>query len=315
MTIYFLETVHERLAERLTAAGHTCIEAFSVQRADVLAGQISDAHGLVVRSRFHVDAPLLAALPELRFIARSGSGLENIDLPTAAFRNVAVYNSPEGNRVAVGEHTLGMLLALLHKLHVADRSVRAGAWLREAHRGLELSGRTVGIIGFGQMGSAFAQRLQGFECRILAYDKYRTDWPAQPGLQAVDEATLLAESDVISLHLPLTDETHHLVSSHWLQRLGKSPMLINTSRGPIASTGALAEGLQRGWISGAALDVLEEEGRDLLNLTTRSEALEALAADPRVIFSPHVAGWTQESYFKLSDVLADKVLTAFPQPH
>ena len=314
MKIYFLETVHERLAERLTAAGHTCIEAFGVQRSDVLAGQISDAHGLVVRSRFLVDAPLLTVLPELRFIARSGSGLENIDLPAAASRNVAVFNSPEGNRVAVGEHALGMLLALLHKLHIADRSVRDGAWQREAHRGLELSGRTVGIIGFGQMGSAFAQRLQGFECRILVYDKYRTDLPAQPGMHTVDEATLLAESDVISLHLPLTDETHHLVSSDWLQRLGKSPILINTSRGPIASTGALSEGLHRGWISGAALDVLEEEGRDLLNLTNRSEALEVLAADPRVIFSPHVAGWTKESYIKLSDVLADKVLTAFPQP-
>ncbi len=311
MKVYFLETVHERLAERLTAAGHTCVEAFGVQRADVLAGQIADAHGLVVRSRFLVDAPLLAALPQLRFIARSGSGLENIDLPTAAARNVAVFNSPEGNRVAVGEHALGMLLALLHKLHVADRSVRVGEWLREAHRGLELSGRTVGIIGFGQMGSAFAQRLQGFECRILAYDKYRTDLPA--GVEPVDEPTLLAQSDVISLHLPLTEETRTLVSPEWLQRLGKSPILINTSRGPIASTAAIAEGLQRGWISGAALDVLEEEGRDLLGLTNRSAALEQLAADPRVILSPHVAGWTTESYFKLSEVLADKVLAAFPQ--
>ncbi len=311
MKVYFLETVHERLAERLTAAGHACVEALGVQRADVLAGQIADAHGLVVRSRFLVDAPLLAALPQLRFIARSGSGLENIDLPAAAERNVAVFNSPEGNRVAVGEHALGMLLALLHKLHVADHSVRAGEWLREAHRGLELSGRNVGIIGLGQMGTAFAQRLQGFECRILAYDKYRTDLPA--GSEAVDEATLLAQSDVISLHLPLTEETRTLVSEEWLQRLGKFPILLNTSRGPIASTAAIAEGLERGWISGAGLDVLEEEGRDLLGLTNRSSALEQLAADPRVILSPHVAGWTEESYFKLSEVLADKVLAAFPQ--
>ena len=309
MEVHFLETVHERLAERLTAAGFRCLDSTSVERDDILDSRLIAAEGLVVRSRFMVDAELLTHLPNLKFIARSGSGLENIDLQAAASHGVAVFNSPEGNRVAVGEQAVGMLLSLLHKLHIADRSVRAGHWLREPHRGLELAGKTVGIMGLGQMGTAFAQRLQGFECRIIAYDKYCP--PTMPGVEGVDEETLLRESDVVSLHLPLTSETAGRVNLNWLQRLKRAPILINTSRGPIVSTAALAAGLERGWISGAALDVLEEEGRDLLALTNRTPALDALAKSDRVILTPHVAGWTVESHFKLSDVLADKILGTF----
>lgn len=312
MRVAFLETVHPRLEERLTAAGFRCEAAYTTQRSEILAGAWAHAEGIVIRSRFLVDRELLEHLPRLRFIARSGSGLENIDCVTAAERGISVFNSPEGNRVAVGEHAVGMLLSLLHKLHAADRSVRDGHWLREAHRGSELAGRTVGIVGLGQMGSAFAQRLQGFECRVIAYDKYRTRPEHNQHATLVDEATLMRESDVISLHLPLTAETDHLVNAAWLQRLRRAPILINTSRGPIASTPDIATALKAGWISGAALDVLEEEGRDLLGLTNRSPALADLAADSRVILTPHVAGWTQESHFKLSDVLADKVLAAFP---
>ncbi len=310
MVVHFLETVHPVLAERLTAAGHTCVESYGVSRAEILAGALTEAEGLVVRSRFMVDAELLAALPALRFIARSGSGLENIDVAAAEARGVAVFNSPEGNRVAVAEHAMGMLLALLHKLAVADASVRRGEWLREQHRGLELAGRTVGIIGLGQTGSAFAQRLLAFECRVLAYDKY-SPLPV-PGVELVDEATLLGASDVVSLHLPLTDETDGLVNDAWLNRLSRNPILLNTSRGPIVSTAAVARALSAGRLSGVALDVLEEEGRDLLALTNRSEGLTALAADPRALLTPHVAGWTVESYVKLSNVLADKVLNQFP---
>jgi len=309
MEVHFLETVHPVLAERLTAAGCTCVESYGVSRTQILGGALAQAQGLVVRSRFMVDAELLTALPSLRFIARSGSGLENIDVAAAEARGVAVFNSPEGNRVAVAEHAMGMLLTLLHKLAAADASVRRGEWLREAHRGLELAGRTVGIIGLGQTGSAFAQRLLAFECRVLAYDKY-TPLPV-PGVELVDEATLLRASDVVSLHLPLTDETAGLVDDAWLDRLARRPILINTSRGPIASTAAVARALSAGRLSGVALDVLEEEGRDLLALTNRSEGLTALAADPRALLTPHVAGWTVESYVKLSNVLADKVLRHF----
>lgn len=309
MEVHFLETVHPVLAERLTAAGHTCVESYGVFREEILSGALATAEGLVVRSRFMVDAELLAALPALRFIARSGSGLENIDVVAAEAHGVAVFNSPEGNRVAVGEHVVGMLLTLLHKLAVADASVRRGEWLREPHRGSELAARTVGIIGLGQMGSAAAERLLPFGCRVLAYDKYT---PLHvPGVELVDEDTLLNASDVISLHLPLTDETAGLVDDAWLDRLARNPILLNTSRGPIASTAAIARALQAGKISGVALDVLEEEGRDLLALTNRSEGLTALAADPRALLTPHVAGWTVESYVKLSNVLADKVLEHF----
>ena len=263
---------------------------------------------------------MLHALPDLQWIARSGSGLENIDLATAAELDIAVHSSPEGNRDAVGEHCIGMLLGTLHKLPSGDASIRQHQWLREAHRGRELKSMTVGIVGYGHMGSAFAERLAGFGCRVMAYDKYKEGWGEQPTTQRplpyvkpVGWDTFCQSVDVVSLHLPWTVETKGMVDDVWLAQFDKPILLLNTSRGPIVQTKALLSALDDGRVTEACLDVLEFEGRSLEALDGLADAemraaFEQLLAHPSVLLSPHVAGWTLESYVKLSTVLADKIL-------
>lgn len=307
MRVHFLDEVHPVLAERLTAAGHTCIahdhpEAAALQRCE----------GLVVRST-RVGRDVLDHAPGLRFVARMGSGLENIDTAACAERGVAVINSPEGNRDGVAEHTLLLVLALLKHLPRADRQVHAGLWRREANRGTDLHGRTVGIIGLGHMGLAFAERLQGFGVRVLAYDKYRIGH-APPHVQECDLATLQRESDIVSLHLPLTPETRHYVNASFLAGFARPIHLVNTSRGPVLHTAALLDALDGGRVLGAGLDVLEFERADLSGLDPGPEAsvLERLLRHDRVILTPHIAGVTHEGRFKMAAVLADKILTRFP---
>lgn len=320
--VWFLDTVHPVLAQRLTAAGMRCHDGTRLTREDLLHPQNlpHPVEALVLRSRLLLDAATLEALPKLRWIARSGSGLENIDLEAARARGVAVHNSPEGNRVAVGEHTVGMLLALLNHFRSGDASIRNRQWQREAHRGRELQSLTVGICGYGQMGSAFAERLAGFGCRVVAYDKYLAGWgdaPTAPRplphVEPVGEAELRRHADVVSLHLPWTAETRGLVNDAWLAGFERSVILLNTSRGPIVDTAALLRALNDGRVVHAGLDVLEFEGRSLEGLDGLSDdgsrqTFEALLAHPRVLLTPHVAGWTHESLVKLSTVLADKIL-------
>lgn len=324
--VWFLDTVHPALQEALTHAGHICHDATTLSRKALLrhAGS-TDAkpiHGVVLRSRIRFDEQMLRALPDLRWIARSGSGLENIDLEVASDLGIAVHSSPEGNRDAVGEHTLGMLLAVLHKLRLGDQSIRARRWEREAHRGRELKSLTVGIMGYGHMGSAFAERLAGMGCRVLAYDKHKEGWGESPAFGAplphvepVGWTTFCRDVDVVSLHLPWTDETRGLVDDGWLSQFAKPIVLINTARGPIVSTRALLNALDDGRVTDACLDVLEHEGRSLESLEgladpEMAKAFERLLEHPRVLLSPHVAGWTEESLVKLSTVLADKILGA-----
>ena len=316
MTVAWLDTVHDVLRERLEGAGMTCVDATGVSRAELLAGAGHDWEGIVVRSRISLDCEALEALPGLRFIARSGSGLENIDVAAAANRGIQVFNSPEGNRDAVAEHAIGFVLALLTRMRSADRSVRDGRWEREAHRGRELGSRTVAVFGFGHTGEAFARRLRCFGCQILAVDPYRPDAAEAAnaaGAQLVDAATALQVADIISLHLPLTSETHGLVDAAWLGNVQPGTLLINTSRGPIVSTAALLDALDTGRLAGAALDVLEFEETSLEAIRGGSTTYERLLRHPEVLLSPHVAGWTVESYIRLSSVLADKILDAFPR--
>ena len=312
MKVLFLDSVHPILANRLSAAGMTCVDATGSSATEGIEAH-GDAAGLVLRSRIRVDDVLLTQLPALRFICRSGAGLENIDLDAAARRGIRVLNSPEGNRDAVGEHALGMLLSLLHQLREADQSIRRGEWDREGHRGVELAARTVGIVGYGHMGSAFAEKLTGMGCRILAVDPYRMDHDGalQGCVEAVDLITLQREADVVSLHCNLTPETRGMVNAHWLSSFSKPIVLLNTARGPILDTAALLDALDDGRVISAGLDVFDRETSSFETVGGRDGAWTRLMAHPRTQVSPHVAGWTEESYVKLSSVLADKVLTEF----
>lgn len=306
--VLFLETVHEILAQRLTAAGFECTFDYTLNREE-LKKILPDYTGLVLRSRITIDREILEQARALKWIARSGSGLENIDVPFAHEKNIEVINSPEGNRDAVGEHAIGMLLMLLNRLKEADHEVRNGIWDREKNRGYELAGKTVGILGFGVMGSGMAEKLSGFGCRIIAYDKYKSGF-GNAKIEETDLNTLFAESDILSIHLPLTGETNYIVDKSFLKSFKKPIYLINTSRGKHVKISDLMDELDTGIVLGACLDVLEFEKSSLEGLeeTIIPEELSRLRNSNKVVLSPHVAGWTVESYFKLSNVLADKIL-------
>ena len=310
--VAFLDTVHEVLWERLTAAGMDCVHAETTTRDDVLAGALSACTGIVLRSRLTVDKALLDALPALQWVARSGAGLDNIDLAEAEQRGLRVISSPEGNATAVGEHAVGQLLTLLHKLTRADRHVRGGGWDREGHRGLELEARTVGIIGFGNMGQSFARCLRGFGCQVLAYDKYTSGFNGEYGVEECSLEAIQQRADVVSLHVPLTAETRGMVNARWIAEFAQPFFLLNTARGEVVDTDAVLDALDSGQLAGAALDVLEFEKRSLEGLAKRPAALQRLLEHPLTVLSPHVAGWSVESYFKLSNVLADKILNLDP---
>lgn len=308
MKINFVDTVHPVLSTRLTVAGHTC-EDLSEYEGDALMAQLHDSEGLVVRSRLFIDDSVLDHAPKLRFIARCGAGMENIDKEACARRGITLYNSPEGNRTSVAEHAIGMLLALMNHMPKADREVRHGIWDRVSNSGHELQGSHVGIIGFGHMGAAFAQRLNGFGVKVLAHDKYRKGF-ANAHVEEVTLEELQERSDVISLHLPLTAETDRFANAEFFKALAKPVWFINTARGPITDTAALLDAIDAGQVHGACLDVLEFEERSLQGLRSKAdnETLKRLYACDKVLLSPHVAGITAESYFKLANILADKIL-------
>ena len=271
---------------------------------------ISQYQGIIINTKIKSDAALLQKATQLQFIARLGSGLDIIDLPFAQQKGIQVFSAPEGNRNAVAEHALGMILALANKLCSANQSVKNGSWEREAHRGFELQGKTVGIIGFGNNGSAFGEKLGGFGVQVLAYDKYLTNYTS--GLAHIRESSLgeiQEQADIISLHLPLTEETFHMVDAAFLQACKKGCMLINTSRGAIIETKALVQSIYAGQIGHAALDVLENEKP---NQYSEEERLmyQVLYDMPQVLLSPHVAGWTVESKIRIAEVLLAKLTSA-----
>jgi D-3-phosphoglycerate dehydrogenase / 2-oxoglutarate reductase len=308
MKIFFIDTVHPILRQLLSADGHDCVEAHQQNRNELLKS-ISDADAVVIRSRLRLDKEFLDSASNLKVIARAGAGLENIDVEYAGSKKIIVLNSPEGNRDAVGEHAVAMLLALFNRIAIADKEVRNGQWIREGNRGYELQGRTVGLIGYGNMGSAFAKKLRGFDCQVLAYDKYRKNFNGENGVKECTMNEIFSESEILSLHIPLTDETEYLINESFIQKFTKPFYLINTARGKCVKTEALTEGLKNRKILGACLDVLEYEDSSFEKFNIEKAGLnenpfwQYLINSDRVILSPHIAGWTFESNEKIAKVL------------
>jgi len=311
--VLFIDSVHPVLQKRLEENGFDCHLAYSLSRQEVL-DCIDQYFGVVIRSRIKIDQEILSSATNLKFIARSGAGMENIDVDLAEKKNIACFNAPEGNRDAVGEHAIGMLLSLFNNLKRGDEEVRKGIWRREENRGVELGGKTVGIIGFGNNGKAFAQKLSGFGCSVLAYDKY-----AQPEESSIASPASLEQiwknADVVSFHVPLTEETHYYFDETFLANCQKPIYLVNMARGKCVNTKALVDGLRSGKVLGACLDVLEYEKFSFEQLQSEDlpETFRELINSEKVILSPHVAGWTHESHKRLSMVLADKILQKFSQ--
>ena len=311
MKVLFIDTVHKVLEERLTQNGFTCIDGTNLSK-EACIDALPTIDGLVVRSRFPMDESFLNHAPNLKFIARSGAGMENIDLEYTSNKNIICFNAPEGNRNAVGEHALGMLLSLFNHLCRGNTEVREGVWKREENRGVELDGKTVGIIGYGNNGSAFAKKMSGFDVEVIAYDKYKMNFSDQ-FVREVKMDELFEKADILSFHIPQNEETLFMADKAFFKRFKRPIYVINLARGKIIRTSALLEGLQQKSILGACLDVLEFEKASFEKTLAADENpdFKALLEMENVLFSPHVGGWTHESYFKLSNVLADKILAEF----
>ncbi len=307
MKVVVLDRCHENLIIGLKALGFQCLEIYEASKEEVMA-QMNDVVGIVLRSRFPIDKSFMNSSPQLRFIGRVGAGMENIDLDYAASKDIQCFRAPEGNRNAVAEHALGMILSLFNNLNRADQEVRSGLWHREENRGVELDGKCVGIIGFGYMGEAFAKKLKGFDVEVIAYDKYKEDCGTEE-VRAVSLEELQDRADVVSFHVPIQEDTHYYLNSEFIARMKKDFYLINTARGEVVETAALVDGLESGKILGACLDVLEYEKKSFENLYEEQipEPLSYLIDSDRVVLSSHIAGWTQESKRKMAEAIVHKV--------
>ena len=296
--------VHPFLLDTFQEKGYT-IQYEPAISYEALMDCIDTANGLIVTTRLKIDASILAKANQLQWIGRIGSGMELIDTEFAASKNILCVSSPEGNRTTVGEHTLGLLLSLMNRIHSAYQEVKEGKWIRDANRADELTGKTVGIIGLGNTGSAFAKVLSGFDVNILAHDIYKTGFETAQ-IKAASLEMIQEKADVISLHLPLTHLTHHYANTAFFNRLKKKPYFISTCRGPVTETAAVLEAIQNQQIRGVGLDVLEKEP---IHLNTGQEmaVLEAVMKHPNCIITPHIAGYSHEAYYKMSKVLLEKL--------
>ena len=307
MRILHLDTNHPLMLQQLRQAGFENVEDYSSPKEEI-EQRIDQFDGLILRSRFPIDRNFLEKASRLKFIGRVGAGLENIDQDAAQELGIELIKAPEGNANAVGEHNLGMLLMLLNRLQITDREVRNGLWLREENRGIELDSLTVGLIGYGYMGKAFAKKLKGFECRVICHDIVPD--VGDEHAEQVSLELLKKEADVISLHVPLTDQTQGMINSQFLNSLSKPIWLLNTARGRCVATADLIRALDSGQVLGAGLDVLEYEKKSFESLFENGipDAFQALLDHPNVVLSPHVAGWTRESKVKLAQTIVDKIL-------
>jgi D-3-phosphoglycerate dehydrogenase / 2-oxoglutarate reductase len=305
--ILHIDSNHPVLMEQLQEAGFENHEDFKSPK-EAIEAKIHDYNGIVIRSRFKIDKTFIDKATNLQFIARVGAGLESIDCEYAASKNIALIAAPEGNRNAVAEHSLGMLLSLFNNMNRADREIRSGHWNRESNRGHELDGKTVGIIGYGNMGKWFAKKLRGFDVEVLCYDIKEN--VADENATQVSLAELQQKTDVLSLHLPWTPETNKMVNTDFINAFAKSFWILNTSRGKNIVTADLVTALKSKKILGAGLDVLEYEKLSFENLfqdKNTPEAFQYLLESDNVLLSPHVAGWTFESHERLAQVIVDKI--------
>lgn len=308
MKILLLDKNHPLITEQLTAKNFILEEDFT-SSYDEVCQKVGSYDGIIIRSRIPLDKNFLEKAKNLKFIARVGAGMENIDIPVAERLGIRLINSPEGNRDSVAEHVVGMLLLLMNRLFIASQEVKNGIWLREENRGDELLGKTVGLIGYGNMGKATAKRLSGFGCKVIFYDilpDLSDEFATQVSLEELKE-----RAEVISLHIPLTEQTYYMIDEPFIADMKHSFYFVNTARGKNVETKSLVEALKAGKVKGACLDVLEYEKSSFENLETENEDLKYLLESEKAIVTPHIAGWTVQSKEKLAQVIVDKIILYF----
>lgn len=315
MKILLLDKNHPLITEQLLAKNFILEEDFT-SSYDEVCDKIQNYDGVIIRSRIPLDQNFLEKATHLKFIARVGAGMENIDIPVAEKLGIQLINSPEGNRDSVAEHVVGMLLILMNRLFIASNEVKKGIWLREENRGDELLGKTVGLIGYGNMGKATAKRLSGFGCKVIFHDilpGLSDEFAAQVSLEELKQ-----KAEVLSLHIPMTNETHYLIDSTFINEMKNEFYFVNTARGKNVETKYLVEALKSGKVKGACLDVLEYEKASFEKLDTstslstrENEDLQYLLDSEKVVVTPHIAGWTHQSKEKLAQVIVDKIIASF----
>ena len=308
MKILQLDKNHPLISEQLTAKGFV-VEEDHISTYDDVLEKISNYEGIIIRSRIPLDENFLIKASHLKFIARVGAGMENIDLETAEKLNIKLINSPEGNRDSVAEHVVGMLLILMNRLFIASNEVKKGIWKREENRGDELLGKTFGIIGYGNMGKATAKRLSGFGVEVIFYDilpNLSDEFATQVSLEELQK-----RAEILSLHVPLTAETHYLIDENFISKMENNFYFVNTARGKNLKTKALVQAVDSGKVLGACLDVLEYEKSSFENLEVENQDLKFLLESEKVIVTPHIAGWTHQSKIKLAQVIVDKIIENF----
>ncbi|AZA78350.1 hydroxyacid dehydrogenase [Chryseobacterium sp. G0186] len=308
MKILLLDKNHPLITDQLLAKNFVLEEDFT-SSYDEVCQKIKNYDGIIIRSRIPLDKNFLEQGKNLKFIARVGAGMENIDIPAAEAVGIQLINSPEGNRDSVAEHVVGMLLVLMNRLFIASQEVKNGIWKREENRGDELLGKTVGLIGYGNMGKATAKRLSGFGCKVIFHDiipGLSDEYASQVTLEELKQS-----AEVLSLHIPLTSETHYLVDETFISEMKNDFYFVNTARGKNLKTKSLVEALKSGKVKGACLDVLEYEKSSFENLEIENEDLKYLLESEKAIVTPHIAGWTHQSKEKLAQFIVDKIIASY----
>lgn len=309
MKILLLDKNHPLIENQLLEKGFVLEEDYT-SSYDEVAAKIHNYDGIIIRSRIPMDSEMLRNAKNLKFIARVGAGMENINIAEAQKLGISLINSPEGNRDSVAEHVLGMLLILMNRLFIASHEVKKGIWKREENRGDELLGKTFGIIGYGNMGKAVAKRLSGFGCRVIFHDilpDLGDEYATQVSLEDLQK-----EADIVSLHIPITEQTHYLINEDFISKMHKDFYFVNTARGRNVETSSLVQAIKTGKVKGAALDVLEYEKSSFEHLEEENEDLNFLLHSDKAIITPHIAGWTMQSKEKLAQFIVDKIIAQFP---